>query len=83
MITVKEAYVNAKTIFPKYTLVECIDIGNAFAFYFSDDIDPVPGIPYVTVNKKTKDIEMLSIPPLKNLKIIQSGKQIPIKRFIK
>lgn len=81
MITVKEAYNKAQAVFPKYTLVECLDIGNAFAFYFSPSKEPIPGIPYITVNKESGQVENLTIPPIKNLYLIQNGKHIDIKQL--
>ena len=81
MIALKDAYDKAKVVFPDYSLVECIDIGKAFVFYFSDDIEATPGIPYIIVDKNTGNIDYLTIPPIKNLKMIRQGKRIDIKQF--
>lgn len=79
MIALKEAYTKAHKEFPEYTLTECVDIGDDFAFYFSpDDGEAVPGIPYVAVNKETGSVDFLTIPPFDNLELIQNGKRLDI-----
>lgn len=77
MVSVKEAYVKAKKEFPDFQLVECVDIGDGFAFYFSPSEDAV-GIPYVTVDKTSGDVGFLTIPPLENLDLISNGKRIKV-----
>ncbi len=78
MIELKEAYTKAHKEFPDYKLIDCVDIGNAFAFYFAPD-EAVPGVPYVAVNKKSGDISYLTIPPFENLEIIREGKKIQVE----
>lgn len=77
MITTKEAYSKAKKEFPDFPLVECVDIGNRLAFYFSPNEEAV-GIPYVTIDKASGDVGFLTIPPLENLDLISKGKRIKI-----
>ena len=83
MINLKEAYNKAQAEFSKYTLKDCVDIGNAFAFYFSRSNESIPGIPYIVVNKETGKVEYLSVPPLKNLYLIQNGVRLNIKNIQK
>lgn len=77
MITAKEAYLKAKNEFPDFPLVECVDIGDRYAFYFSPGEDAV-GVPYVTVEKDDGNVGFLTIPPLENLDLISKGKRIKI-----
>lgn len=77
MIELKKAYEKAHKEFPDYKLIECVDIGDAYAFYFSPG-DSIPGVPYVAVNKETEAVSYLTIPPFENLKIIQNGKRINV-----
>lgn len=79
MMTVKEAYLKAKKEFPDYRLIECVDIGDTLAFYFSPSETPIPGIPYIGINKETGNVKILNIPPLKNLRLIQNGKRIDMR----
>jgi hypothetical protein len=79
MIAIKEAYTKAHNEFPEYTLTECVDIGNAYAFYFSPGGgDEIPGVPYVAVNKESGSVVFLTIPPFDNLELIQNGKRLDI-----
>lgn len=77
MIELKAAYEKAHKEFSDYKLIECLDIGNAYAFYFSLG-DAVPGVPYVAVNKESGSVEYLTIPPFENLEIIRKGKKIEV-----
>lgn len=79
MVTLKEAYSTAQKEFPGYKLVECVDIGKAYAFYFSPGKEAVPGIPYIAVSKASGSVDYLTIPPVENLALIQKGKKIKIK----
>lgn len=79
MIELKKAYEKAHKEFPDYKLIECVDIGKAYAFYFSPEEDEaIPGIPYVAVNKQTGDVDYLTIPPFENLALIQNGKRVNV-----
>jgi hypothetical protein len=77
MITPKEACTKAHKEFPEYRLVECVDIGSAYAFYFAPG-EEFPGIPYVAVDKQSGSVDYLTIPPFENLALIQNGKRINI-----
>lgn len=79
MIELKAAYEKAHKEFPDYKLMECVDIGDAYAFYFSpSETEITPGVPYVSVNKESGSAEYLTIPPIENLKRIRNGKKIQI-----
>lgn len=79
MIELKAAYEKAHKEFPDYKLIECLDIGDAYAFYFSQsETENIPGVPYVSVDKESGSVEYLTIPPIENLKRIQKGKKIEI-----
>lgn len=79
MIELKAAYEKAHKEFPEYKMIECLDIGDAYAFYFSQsETENIPGLPYVSVNKESGSVGYLTIPPFENLEIIRKGKKIEI-----
>ena len=82
MIGLKEAYIKAHKEFPTYTLTECVDIGDSYAFYFSAGGDvEAPGIPYVSVHKGSGITGFLTIPPFGNLEKIQRGERLDITQL--
>jgi len=62
----------------KGQLTHCYDIGNAYAFYF----DEGDGSPFIVIAKSDGKESLLQIPPISNIKILESGKEIPIKQLI-
>lgn len=76
MIGVKSAYLIAsRGVSGKLT--DCYDIGNYFAFYF----DEGDGSPYIVVNKKTAKKSRMFIPPISNMKILESGTKLNVSEI--
>ena len=73
MISLKKGKEIAVKEFSEFPICEIIDIGNLWAFCFDSGDPPVPGVPVVTVSKENGKTGYLSIPPLENLDILNSG----------
>ena len=73
MISLKKGKEIAVKEFSEFPIGEIIDMGNLWAFCFDSGYPPVPGVPVVTVSKENGKTGYLSIPPLENLDILNSG----------
>ena len=62
----------------KGQLTHCYDIGDAYAFYF----DEGDGSPFIVIAKNDGEKSFLHIPPISNIKLLESGKKIPIEKII-
>ena len=76
MITLEKAKNIAQKYMYGYPIAEIIDIGECWVFCFNTGIHPVPGIPAVTVNKKDGVVGVVTVPPLENLDLLDSGEVI-------
>jgi hypothetical protein len=78
-IALKEAtaqYANAE-------IINCIDIGDHFAFAIGINKEPLIGAPTLTVDKKTSELDSLSIPPIENLTRLKNGTKVDISHLLK
>ena len=79
MITIKEAKNKAKAEMPELEIISCIDIGNRYAFSFGVDKDNIPpGTPIVCIDKEKGEISFLTIPPIRNIELLEKGKEIDL-----
>lgn len=76
MITLEKAKIIAQEQMSEYSIAEIIDIGDQWAFCFDTGENPVPGVPVITVSKKDGLTNILPIPPLENLEVLNKGKTI-------
>lgn len=80
LIDIKEAYNKAQREavqrYGDYPIKEKYDLGEDWAFYFGTDDDA--GVPYITVNKKTGAVGVLTIPPFENLARLKAGTKLPL-----
>lgn len=77
-MTLQEAYKIAQKCFPKEQISDCVQLEEGWAFYFGESI---PGKPYVRIHYDSIQPEYLTVPPLRNLKIVQNGKRIPLEEL--
>nr|DAW60564.1 MAG TPA: immunity protein [Caudoviricetes sp.] len=76
MITIAEAKKLAAGSYNEYPIREILDIGDRWAFRYDSGVPPVPGVPTVTVDKETGEVEWLTVPPLENLALLNAGKVV-------
>ena len=82
MITLDEAKKIAQEQFPDYPICSIRDIGEKWIFNYDAGFDsiPIPGIPFICVDKENGEVDDLPIPPVENLDIVNSGVLIYRKR---
>lgn len=73
MIDIVKAKGLAQKEVPDYPIDKAVDIKDRFVFFYDTGEPPIPGAPIVTVNKQNGEIGYMTIPPLENLDIIESG----------
>ena len=78
IIEIGEAKDIAQKEFPEYPISSITDIGDKWVFAYDTGNPPIPGSPLVVVVKSSGLVEYMSIPPLENLKLIESGIEIEI-----
>lgn len=78
MISNERAINIAKEQFPDFPIYDITDIGEELAFSYDTGEPPIPGIPFVCVNKNTGDVRYLTIPPIDNIRIIENGKSVTV-----
>ncbi len=79
MMSPKEASRIANRKMKDYMLLECVDIGNRFAFSFGlKDKSVPPGMPIVCVDKANGEVTYMTIPPIENLKTLNNGKLVEV-----
>lgn len=78
MITIAEAKKLAIKSYGggKLPIAGILDIGDRWAFELDSGDPPMPGVPTITVNKETGEVKELTIPPLENLYLLNSGKVV-------
>lgn len=81
MINIHAAYRLAKQ-HSSGTIRDCVELKSYWAFYFSEN-EATPGLPYLLINKESGDIDYICIPPISNLKLIQSGVKVDIEKVLK
>lgn len=70
MITVTQAINLAAKQRPEYNISKIIDLEDKWGACYDSGNSPVPGIPIVTIGKETGEAGILTIPPLKNLSLV-------------
>ena len=81
MITYKKACRLIKDIkekdFPENVKVKAFDLSDRWAFeFYYDEKTLYGGLPRFFVYKENGEIEAFSIPPMENLKLLQTSKEI-------
>lgn len=86
MISVKEVINNMKDkgVLDKFNIEKCVDIGDKYAFYLglrnSKKELPIPGMPIICIDKLTGELSELTIPPLENIEVLNSGIEIDVQQ---
>lgn len=74
MVTIEQAIEVAKKVMDDYPVVEVLDVGEAYAVGYDLGEIPEPGVPaHILVDKQTREIEFLTVPPIENLELIDSA----------
>ena len=81
---IKEAYLIVKKDHGKDFLLECVDVGDRWAFFFHHEKinrDEIMGGGYDAVDKHTGDVSDIGTDPNSMFDIIHPGKQVRIDQF--
>lgn len=87
MMNLKEIYEIAKKENEGGKVVECIDLGNKYAFLFvpnwleNEEVLGINDPDYTTVDKENGTIGSLIIPPIENLELLNKGTPIDVKQL--
>lgn len=73
MITLDVAKEIAQKCFPDYPFFSIVDIEDKWAFSYDT---PIPGLPFICVDKENGSVSELCVPPIENLHIINNGELI-------
>lgn len=80
MIDHIEAKKIAEKQMPTMRIESCFDIGDRYVFSFTDENgDTPPGTPFICVDKQSREISELTVPPIQNLDIIEAGTEIELE----
>ena len=73
MISIQQAIEIAKKVQTEYQAIEVIDLKDKWCVSFDSGDIPIPGIPLIIVDKKSGEPDILTVPPIENLELIESS----------
>lgn len=79
MVNITEAYEIAKEKAMGFQLLETYETEDMWIFNFgvvNENGMKFPGAPNVAIDKRTKEISYITVPPIENLKILKAAKKM-------
>lgn len=73
MISIQDAIKIAKEDQSDYPVVEVIDLKSKWGVSFDSGDIPIPDLPVVTVDKDSGRTDVITIPPIENLDVLESA----------